>query len=88
MANIAALHRSWAVDRTQGQTDGQKNRGQHPTGRKSPNGAQTATQSDMGAVLGESPGHAKMKWRHLVRKPAKLTGTRRELCTWGEPTRT
>jgi hypothetical protein len=24
-----------------------------------------------------------MKWRHLVRKPAKLTGTRRELCTWG-----
>jgi hypothetical protein len=28
-----------------------------------------------------------MKWRHLLRKPAKLTGTRHELCTWGEPTR-
>ena len=28
-----------------------------------------------------------MKWRHLIRKPAKLTGTRHELCTWGEPTR-
>jgi hypothetical protein len=24
---------------------------------------------------------------HLIRKPAKLTGTRHELCTWGEPTR-
>jgi hypothetical protein len=23
----------------------------------------------------------------LIRKPAKLTGTRNELCTWGEPTR-
>jgi hypothetical protein len=27
-------------------------------GRKSPNGAQSATQSDMGADLGESPGRA------------------------------
>jgi hypothetical protein len=24
-----------------------------------------------------------MQWRHLIRKPAKLTGTRRELCIWG-----
>jgi hypothetical protein len=24
---------------------------------------------------------------HLIRKPAKLTGARHELCTWGEPTR-
>jgi hypothetical protein len=22
---------------------------------------------------------------HLIRKPAKLTGARHELCTWGEP---
>jgi hypothetical protein len=29
-----------------------------PTGEGIPNGAQTATQSDMGAGLGESPGHA------------------------------
>jgi hypothetical protein len=28
-----------------------------------------------------------MKWRHLIRRPAKLTGPRHELCTWGEPTR-
>jgi hypothetical protein len=28
-----------------------------------------------------------MKWRHLIRRPAKLTGTRHELCTWGDPTR-
>ena len=41
-----------------GQIEGQKNRGQHPAGRKSPNGAQSATQSDMGADLGESPGRA------------------------------
>jgi hypothetical protein len=25
--------------------------------------------------------------RHLIRRPAKLTGPRHELCTWGEPTR-
>ena len=30
----------------------------NPTGEDIPNGAQTATQSDMGAELGESPGHA------------------------------
>ena len=24
---------------------------------------------------------------HLIRKPAKLTGTRNEICTWAEPTR-
>jgi hypothetical protein len=23
----------------------------------------------------------------VIRRPAKLTGTRHELCTWGEPTR-
>ena len=28
-----------------------------------------------------------MKRRHLIRRPAKLTGPRHELCTWGEPTR-
>jgi hypothetical protein len=50
------LAASWAVDINHGQNEGQQNRGQHPTGRKSPNGAQTATQSDMGADLGESPG--------------------------------
>jgi hypothetical protein len=54
----AVSHRSWVVDIKHGQNEGQKNRGQHPTGRKSPNGAQTATQSDMGADLGESPGRA------------------------------
>jgi hypothetical protein len=61
----------------------------NPTGEDIPNGAQTATQSDMGADLGESPGHATevLKWRHLIRRPAKLTGTRHELCTWREPTR-
>jgi hypothetical protein len=40
-------------------------------------------------------GHAKRHWgrdcqctwRHLIRKPAKPTGTRHEICTWGEPTR-
>jgi hypothetical protein len=58
MANTAASHRSWAVDIKHGQAEGQKHRGQHPTGRKSPNGAQSATQSNMGADLGESPGHA------------------------------
>ena len=26
-------------------------------------------------------------WVVVSRKPAKLTGTRHELCTWGEPTR-
>jgi hypothetical protein len=30
----------------------------NPTREDIPNGAQTATQSDMGADLGESPGHA------------------------------
>jgi hypothetical protein len=30
----------------------------NPTGEDIPNGAQTATQSDMGADLDESPGHA------------------------------
>jgi hypothetical protein len=30
----------------------------NPTDEDIPNGAQTATQSDMGAELGESPGHA------------------------------
>jgi hypothetical protein len=30
----------------------------NPTGENIPNGAQTATQSDMGADLGEGPGHA------------------------------
>jgi hypothetical protein len=30
----------------------------NPTGEDIPNGAQTATQSDMGAELGEGPGHA------------------------------
>jgi hypothetical protein len=28
-----------------------------------------------------------VKWRHLIRRPAKLTGPRHELCTWGEPAR-
>jgi hypothetical protein len=41
---------------------------------------------------GGGPGWAKaqvipMKWGHLIRRPAKLTGTRHELCIWGEPTR-
>jgi hypothetical protein len=30
----------------------------NPTGEDIPHGAQTATHSDMGAGLGESPGHA------------------------------
>jgi hypothetical protein len=56
--DIAMSHRCWAAhiktDRTTENTQG----GSTPTGRKSPNGAQTATQSDMGADLGESPGRA------------------------------
>jgi hypothetical protein len=28
-----------------------------------------------------------MKWRHLIRRPAKLTRPRHELCTWVEPAR-
>jgi hypothetical protein len=48
-----------------------------------------ATQSGIGAELGESPGRGSeaVKWRQLIRRPAKLTGPRHELCTWGEPIR-
>jgi hypothetical protein len=35
-----------------------RHRGRHPTGGYGPNGAKTATQNDMGADLGDSPGHA------------------------------
>jgi hypothetical protein len=90
MANRAASHRSWAVgwvDIKHGKTEARTKKNRLKQGT-SPHGAQSATQSDMGADLGESSGHMLMKWRHLIRKPAKLTGTRRELCTWGEPTRT
>jgi hypothetical protein len=58
MANMAVSHRSWVVDINMDRLKDKKNRGQHPAGRKSPNGAQSATQSDMGADLGESPGRA------------------------------
>jgi hypothetical protein len=56
------------------------------TGEDIPNGAQTATQSDMEAELGESAKAQVMpvEWRHLIRRPAKLTGTRHELCV-GSP---
>jgi hypothetical protein len=55
----------------------------NPTGEDIPNGAQTATQSDMGADLGESKAQVMpAKWRHVIRRPAELTGTRHELCTW------
>jgi hypothetical protein len=50
-SQLGGRHKTWTERRT-------KNRGQHPTGRKSPNGAQMAIQSDLGADLGESPGHA------------------------------
>jgi hypothetical protein len=42
----------------------------------------------MEAELGESAKAQVMpvEWRHLIRRPAKLTGTRHELCG-GEPIR-
>jgi hypothetical protein len=89
MANIASVsHRSWAVDIKHGQNEGQKNRGQHTPREER---AQTARNPPRKATWGRTWAKAQvmpMKWRHLIRKPAKLTGTRRELCTWGEPTRT
>jgi hypothetical protein len=42
------------------------------------------------ATLGRNWAQAQdmaVKRRHLIRRPAKLTGPRHELCTWGEPTR-
>jgi hypothetical protein len=54
----AASHRSWAADiKIDRATEGTQ--GTAPRGREhSPNGAETATQSDMGADLGESTGWA------------------------------
>jgi hypothetical protein len=63
MANIAVPHRRPQLGgsgrhKTWTYNEDNKQGPQHPTGRKIPNGAQTATQSDMGADLGESPGQA------------------------------
>jgi hypothetical protein len=72
---LGGRHKSWLTERQR------EHREQQPAG-----GAQPTRRGN---------GHAKRHWgrdcqctwRHLIRKPAKLTGARHELCTWGEPTR-
>jgi hypothetical protein len=80
--DIAVSHRSWAadikIDRATERIQGTATRG-----RSSPHGTRRGN------------GHAKRHWgrdcqctwKHLIRKPAKLTGARHELFKRGEPTR-
>jgi hypothetical protein len=69
----AVSHRSWAadiqIDRATERTQGTATRG-----RSSPHGAETATQSGIGAEIAD----CQCTWRHLIRTPAKLTGARHE----------
>jgi hypothetical protein len=47
--------------------------------------AQFFMQTCSGQKPGREPARGGCRWRH-VDIPAKLTGARHELCTWGQPT--
>jgi hypothetical protein len=57
MANIAASHRSWAVDIKHGQNEGQKQGPAPHPGKKEPKRRANGHAKRHGADLDESPGH-------------------------------